>query len=51
MNIKGTQQGMSADKNEIRSEMRARRKALTPEARAAAGRALSLRLLVTDGTS
>ena len=39
---------MSADKNEIRSEMRARRKAVTPEARAAAGKELSRRLFVEN---
>ena len=35
-------------KDEIRAAMKARRKAVTPEARKAAGRALSQRLFVTD---
>ena len=48
MNIKGCQSGMSTDKNVIRAEMRTRRKAVTPEARAAAGKELSRRLLVED---
>ena len=48
MNIKGCQSGMSTDKNVIRAEMRTRRKAVTPEARAAAGKELSRRLIVED---
>ena len=48
MNIEGCQSGMSTDKNVIRAEMRTRRKAVTPEARAAAGKELSRRLLVED---
>ena len=48
MNIEGRQSGMSTDKNVIRAEMRTRRKAVTPEARAAAGKELSRRLLVED---
>ena len=48
MNIEGRQSGMSTDKNVIRAEMRTRRKAVTPEARAAAGKELSRRLIVED---
>ena len=48
MNIEGRQSGMSTDKNMIRAEMRTRRKAVTPEARAAAGKELSLRLIVDE---
>ena len=48
MNIEGRQSGMSTDKNVIRAEMRTRRKALTPEARAAAGKELSRRLFVEN---
>ena len=48
MKIEGRQSGMSTDKNVIRAEMRTRRKAVTPEARAAAGKELSRRLLVED---
>ena len=48
MNIEGRQSGMSTDKNVIRAEMRTRRKAVTPEARAAAGKELSRRLFVED---
>lgn len=39
---------MAVDKNEIRVVMRARRKAVTPEARAAAGKELSRRLFVEN---
>ena len=48
MNIEWRQSGMSTDKNVIRAEMRTRRKAVTPEARAAAGKELSRRLIVED---
>ena len=48
MNIEGRQSGMSTDKNVIRAEMRTRRKAVTPEARAAAGKELSRRLIVDE---
>lgn len=48
MNIEGRQSGMSTDKNMIRAEMRTRRKAVTPEARAAAGKELSRRLIVDE---
>ena len=48
MKIEGRQSGMSTDKNVIRAEMRTRRKALTPEARAAAGKELSRRLFVEN---
>ena len=48
MNIEGRQSGMSTDKNVIRAEMRTRRKAVTPEARAAAGKELSRRLFVEN---
>ena len=48
MNIEGRQSGMSTDKNVIRAEMRTRRKAVTPEARAAAGKEVSRRLIVED---
>ena len=48
MNIEGRQSGMSTDKNVIRAELRTRRQAVTPEARAAAGKELSRRLLVED---
>ena len=48
MNIEWRQSGMSTDKNVIRAEMRTRRKALTPEARAAAGKELSRRLFVEN---
>ena len=48
MNIEGRQSGMSTDKNVIRAEMRTRRKTVTPEARAAAGKELSRRLIVDE---
>ena len=48
MNIEWRQSGMSTDKNVIRAEMRTRRKAVTPEARAAAGKELSRRLFVEE---